>query len=283
MNSKASVSKELNARHTKILEGLLKLQENRECADCHSKISDFQFIYLRAPRWASVNLGIFICMQCSGTHRGLGVHISQVRSTTLDTWLPEQVAFMQSVGNRRSNSFWEAELPPNFDRSGIDRFIHAKYGEKRWVSRNSKQPTQVLSRMNYNDMLVEGAASRVVPRQTRPQSLDEESFSRITAQLSPPITRPRWASLDMKSDPMAFPTSKGLTESIKRTDGPTDLYSLLYVDDTQQNTSSMETPSSWATFDCKYMVYLLRNDVLFKQMELATSQLVKSDHGIIKV
>ncbi|KAJ6976898.1 hypothetical protein NC653_028926 [Populus alba x Populus x berolinensis] len=68
-------------------------------------------------------------------------------------------------------------------------------------------------------MLVEGAASRVVPRQTRPQSLDEESFSRITAQLSPPITRPRWASLDMKSDPMAFPTSKGLTESIKRTDG----------------------------------------------------------------
>ena len=61
----------------------------------------------------------------------------------------------------------------------------------------------------------------------------------------------------MKSDPIAFPTPKGLTESIKRTDGPTDLYSLLYVDDTQQNTSSMATPSSWATFDCKYMVYLL--------------------------
>ncbi|KAJ6387447.1 hypothetical protein OIU78_017211 [Salix suchowensis] len=156
MNSKSSVSKELNARHTKILEGLLKLRENRECADCHSK----------APRWASVNLGIFICMQCSGIHRGLGVHISQVRSTTLDTWLPEQVAFMQSVGNGRSNDYWEAELPGNFDRSGTDRFIHAKYGEKRWVSRNSKQPAQVFSRINYNNgVLVEGAASRVVPRQ----------------------------------------------------------------------------------------------------------------------
>ncbi|KAJ6764889.1 ADP-RIBOSYLATION FACTOR GTPASE-ACTIVATING PROTEIN AGD5 [Salix koriyanagi] len=250
MNSKSSVSKELNARHTKILEGLLKLRENRECADCHSK----------APRWASVNLGIFICMQCSGIHRGLGVHISQVRSTTLDTWLPEQVAFMQSVGNGRSNDYWEAELPGNFDRSGTDRFIHAKYGEKRWVSRNSKQPAQVFSRINYNNgVLVEGAASRVVPRQTRPQSLDEESFSRITAQLSPPLTRTRWASLDMKSDPIALPTPKGLTESIKKTDGPKDLYSLLYVDDKKQNIPSMETPSSWATFD-----WIVSTLILFK-------------------
>ncbi|XP_057460437.1 ADP-ribosylation factor GTPase-activating protein AGD5-like [Actinidia eriantha] len=139
MNEKANVSKELNARHRKILEGLLKLPENRECADCKSK----------GPRWASVNLGIFICMQCSGIHRSLGVHISKVRSATLDTWLPEQVAFIQSMGNEKSNSYWEAELPPNYDRVGIENFIRAKYEEKRWIAKNSKPkspPHQIIQK-----------------------------------------------------------------------------------------------------------------------------------------
>ncbi|KAK4340571.1 hypothetical protein RND71_039072 [Anisodus tanguticus] len=126
MNEKSRVSKELNAKHIKILEGLLKLPENRECADCKT----------RGPRWASVNLGIFICLHCSGVHRSLGVHISKVRSATLDTWLPDQVAFIQTMGNQKSNSYWEAELPPKFDRVGIENFIRAKYVEKKWIPRN---------------------------------------------------------------------------------------------------------------------------------------------------
>lgn len=38
------------------------------------------------PDWASINLGILVCIECSGIHRSLGVHVSKVRSLTLDKW-----------------------------------------------------------------------------------------------------------------------------------------------------------------------------------------------------
>jgi hypothetical protein len=63
------------------LERLLKQPENTRCADCSRK----------GARWASVNLGSFFCIECSGIHRNLGVHVSFVRSIGLDTWTKEQV------------------------------------------------------------------------------------------------------------------------------------------------------------------------------------------------
>jgi hypothetical protein len=43
------------------------------------------------PRWASWNLGVFLCIRCSGIHRGMGTHISKVKSVDLDVWTPEQM------------------------------------------------------------------------------------------------------------------------------------------------------------------------------------------------
>lgn len=65
----------------KRLEVLLKKPENQSCADCGK----------RGPRWASANLGTFFCIECSGIHRNLGVHISFVRSVNLDSWTLKQV------------------------------------------------------------------------------------------------------------------------------------------------------------------------------------------------
>jgi stromal membrane-associated protein len=76
----------------KRLDAMVKKEENRFCADCGC----------REPRWASANLGIFICLSCSGIHRNLGVHISFVRSFNLDTWKTEQVDKMERLGNAKA-------------------------------------------------------------------------------------------------------------------------------------------------------------------------------------
>nr|XP_043624006.1 ADP-ribosylation factor GTPase-activating protein AGD5-like isoform X2 [Erigeron canadensis] len=177
MNQKSRVSKQLNEKHRQILEGLLRLPENRECADCKSK----------GPRWASVNLGIFICMQCSGVHRSLGVHISKVRSATLDTWLPDQIAFIQNMGNDKSNSYWEAELPHNYKRVGIENFIPAKYVDKRWISRERKAEPQSTIRAELVSVMkpaptVSAATMAVIPL---PQLKQDPHLHNLNKRVTP--------------------------------------------------------------------------------------------------
>ncbi|KAF9437786.1 hypothetical protein BGZ76_011105 [Entomortierella beljakovae] len=86
---------------------LLKLMRdmhpsNNFCAECGAK----------SPDWCAINLGILICIECSGIHRGLGTHISKIRSFTLDTtsYTKDLFDFIRSVGNEASNKIWEANL-----------------------------------------------------------------------------------------------------------------------------------------------------------------------------
>eukprot|EP00246_Nothoceros_aenigmaticus_P000288 TRINITY_DN1043_c0_g2_i1.p1 TRINITY_DN1043_c0_g2~~TRINITY_DN1043_c0_g2_i1.p1 ORF type:complete len:698 (+),score=132.22 TRINITY_DN1043_c0_g2_i1:243-2336(+) len=151
--------------HERPLDILRHVVGNDLCADCGAQ----------DPDWASLNLGILVCIECSGVHRNLGVHVSKMRSLTLDVkvWEPSVIGFFQSIGNQYANSLWEELLPrwdndhraksaspsrivnrfptPDRDRTSVDvlrvkpdgrdplpvkeKFIQAKYVEKRFVQK----------------------------------------------------------------------------------------------------------------------------------------------------
>ncbi|KAH9295467.1 hypothetical protein KI387_039055, partial [Taxus chinensis] len=107
------------------LKELLAQPDNQFCADCNSPL----------PKWASTNIGVFICIKCSGVHRSLGVHVSKVLSVTLDEWTDAHIDAMVDVGgNASANAIYEAFLPENIQKPGPEAsseerstFIRQKY------------------------------------------------------------------------------------------------------------------------------------------------------------
>ncbi|XP_031975069.1 arf-GAP with coiled-coil, ANK repeat and PH domain-containing protein 2 isoform X8 [Corvus moneduloides] len=130
-----------NETKEKLLKGESALQRvqcipgNAACCDCG----------LADPRWASINLGITLCIECSGIHRSLGVHFSKVRSLTLDSWEPELLKLMCELGNDVINRIYEAKLEKvgvKKPQSGSQRqekeaYIRAKYVERKFVEKQA--------------------------------------------------------------------------------------------------------------------------------------------------
>ena len=127
------------ARNRKKLLALIKKPENAICMDCPAKLTQ--------NAWASINLGGFICFQCSGIHRNLGTHISKVRSLNLDQWNDDWVSNMERWGNEKCKAYWEARAPPKrptLDDSNAQNhfhkeFIKNKYDLKAYCARGTPQ------------------------------------------------------------------------------------------------------------------------------------------------
>lgn len=84
----------------KTLQELIKREDlkNKTCIDCGNP----------NPQWASLSFAVFLCLQCAGTHRGFGVHISFVRSVSMDTWQDEQIRRMKLGGNAPFREFMQS-------------------------------------------------------------------------------------------------------------------------------------------------------------------------------
>ncbi|PHH67914.1 hypothetical protein CDD82_1006 [Ophiocordyceps australis] len=133
------------AQNQATIKSLLKLEPNKICADCKRN---------KHPRWASWNLGVFICIRCSGIHRGMGTHISRVKSVDLDSWTDEQLQSILSWGNARANKYWEAKLAVGHTPSEakIENFIRTKYELQRWVMDGPKPDPATLDAEGDDDV-----------------------------------------------------------------------------------------------------------------------------------
>jgi len=115
------------------LKQLRALPGNKECAECKTSPST----------WASVSLGVFVCMDCAQVHRNLGAHISKVKSCMgTYLWCPDELERMKEIGNSRAWAFYTGGAAPGTTiekpASGSsfevrDRFVRDKYEAKKWI------------------------------------------------------------------------------------------------------------------------------------------------------
>ncbi|KAM9355370.1 arf-GAP with SH3 domain, ANK repeat and PH domain-containing protein 2b isoform 2-T2 [Pholidichthys leucotaenia] len=120
-----------------IVEEVKRINGNDSCCDCGAA----------GPSWLSTNLGVLICIECSGIHREMGVHHSRIQSLDLDVLGTSELLLAKNVGNAIFNEIMEADLQdmkkpePSSDMQTRKDYITAKYTEKRFAQRRYPDAT----------------------------------------------------------------------------------------------------------------------------------------------
>ncbi|XP_071671846.1 arf-GAP with SH3 domain, ANK repeat and PH domain-containing protein 1-like isoform X2 [Patagioenas fasciata] len=116
-----------------IIQEVRGMPGNRECCDCSAP----------DPTWLSINLGILICVECSGIHREIGAHLSRIQSLSLDRLATSELLVVRNIGNSGFNGIMEANLPSfslkpteHSDTALRKNFIISKYVEKKYAKRS---------------------------------------------------------------------------------------------------------------------------------------------------
>ncbi|XP_057161322.1 arf-GAP with coiled-coil, ANK repeat and PH domain-containing protein 3 isoform X2 [Ursus arctos] len=140
----ATDSRERSVKGESVLQRVQNVAGNSQCGDCGQP----------DPRWASINLGVLLCIECSGIHRSLGVHCSKVRSLTLDSWEPELLKLMCELGNSTVNQIYEAQCEgpgsrkptASSPRQDKEAWIKDKYVERKFLRKPPSAPAREAPR-----------------------------------------------------------------------------------------------------------------------------------------
>ncbi|CAH0695066.1 unnamed protein product [Spodoptera exigua] len=129
-----------------IIRAVRAMPGNQVCADCGST---------NDPTWLSTNFGIIVCIECSGSHRELGVHISRIQSLTLDRLSTSQLLLARHMGNQMFNEIMENtlderdKLTPESSMEERLRFIREKYVYRAFAAQTCCDAAERLSEVEH--------------------------------------------------------------------------------------------------------------------------------------
>ena len=160
-------------KHKAELDRLRKLPANRNCADCGE----------HGTHWASVNLGVFLCMSCGAHHVGMGTHVSLPKEccTGAYLWGPDEIQRLAETGNAKAAKIYGGLAQRPLKTAPYwqwRQYITDKYEHKKFVPKHPRQAKHPVAH----------APCQNLPKQSHPVASPPKHMSGLKVLASTPGT-----------------------------------------------------------------------------------------------